>query len=211
MIRVRINCRERPTRLFPTLFLLSWALVSSSGLASAQVSSRKKALPCKTSQLSAVNDRKESDTITGGVGHHAITIAIENRSSSYCVLRGVPKVTLSYYPSGRSFALRTCANCLDYLFSRQPDNAILLKPQGSAYLVLGYNVNDGNGTCTEADPKFMPRFRYPAMTLGLYLVDQEEPLRVVFGLWRSCGAIDVTPFLKQPPMHGALPRRNNRR
>jgi hypothetical protein len=77
MIKVKVH-----GRLFVGLFLFSWALISSSGFASTQASSREKALPCKTSQLSAVNDQEDSDAMDGGVGHHAITIAIENRSSS---------------------------------------------------------------------------------------------------------------------------------
>lgn len=202
-----VRCRDYSRRIFMALFPLWLPLIGSSGFASAQLNQRAKALPCKTSQLSAVNDRKESDTIPGGVGHQAITIAIKNRASSICVLQGVPRVTLSYFLSGRSFALRTCANCLDYLFARQAEGTILLKPQESAYVVLGYDINDGNGVCTEVDPKFKPRFQYSAMTLGLYLVDQEPPLKIVFNEWRSCGPIDVTPFLKQPPIDGDLPRR----
>jgi len=209
MIEVKVVSHKRSIRLFIGLFLLSWALISSSVFASAQASSREKALPCKTSQLSAVNDQKNSDTIDGGVGNQAITIAIENRSSSSCVLRGVPGVTLSYYPSGRPFALRVCANCSDYLFSRQAVDTILLNPQGSAYVVLGFNINDGVGACTEADPKFKPRFHYATMTLGLHLLDQEQPLRIVFDEWLSCGAINVTPFLKNAPIDGALPRRDS--
>ncbi|HEX3942177.1 MAG TPA: DUF4232 domain-containing protein [Acidobacteriaceae bacterium] len=210
-MRAKVVDRKCFIRLFVGLSLLSWALIPSSALASAQASSREKALPCKTSQLSAVNDRKNSDAIDGGVGHQAITIAIKNRSSSSCVLRGVPGVTLSYSPSGRLFLLTVCANCSDYLFSPQAIDAVLLKPQGSAYVVLGFDSNDGAGVCTEADPKFKPRSDYATMTLGLHLPDQEQPLEIVFDEWLSCGAMDVTPFLRQAPIDGALPRQDSPR
>jgi hypothetical protein len=154
--------------------------------------------PCKTSQLSAMEDRKEADGIDGGAGHHAMTIAIQNRSSSSCALKDVPVLRLSYLPK-RPFAVHVCRNCDDYLFSRQPVKDVVLEPMGSAYLVLGYNSNDGAGTCTEADPKFGPRASYATMALDLRLPKQNDPLRIVFPEWRSCGAIDVTPFLDKPP------------
>ncbi|MGA2561764.1 MAG: hypothetical protein ABSF17_19000 [Terracidiphilus sp.] len=207
MPTLKICCRRFLRQTSQALFFLSWALAGSCVLASAQAASGKSALPCKPSQLSAVNDRKDSESVAGGLGHHAITIAITNRSLSSCVLQGVPSVALSYYPSGRSFALKTCANCLDYLFSKQDENAIILKPLESAYVVLGFDINDGNWTCTEADPKFGPRFQDASMALGLKLADQKKPLRIIFKEWRSCGPIDVTPFLRQPPMNGSLPHR----
>jgi hypothetical protein len=206
MSRTRMNCHPWSSRLCLGMFLLWLLVLRSPDFASAQASPREGASPCKISQLSAVNDKKASDTIPGGVGHHAITIAIQNSSASSCVLRGVPTATLSYPPSGRPFALNICANCQDYLFSSQPSEVILLRPYESAYVVLGFDINDGNGTCTAADSRFKPRFQYATATLGLYLADQKEPLRIVFDEWRSCGAIDITPFLKQPPMHGSLSR-----
>jgi hypothetical protein len=183
------------------------ALASSSNLVIAQTSPASPVSPCKSSQLSAMDDTTEADEIDGGLGHHAMTIAILNRSSSSCVLRGVPALTLSYFPENRTFPVRVCSTCDDYLFSSQPVKDVVLEPMKSAYLVLGYNINDGGGTCTEADPKFGPRASYSTMALDLRLPNQNEPLRIVFPVWRSCGAIDITPFLGKPPANGFLPDR----
>jgi hypothetical protein len=179
------------------------ALAGSSGLAIAQVNTADLFSPCKISQLSAMEDSKETDGVEGGLGHHAITIAIQNRSTSSCVLNGIPTLTLSYLPN-RPFPARVCANC-DDLFSRQPVEDVVLEPMGSAYVVLGYNINDEAGTCTEADPRFGPTTSYSTMALDLRLPNQNEPLRIVLPLWRSCGTIDITPFLAKPPVDGVLP------
>jgi len=179
------------------LLPICMALAGSSSLAIAQP-----ALPCKTSQLSAMEDTKEADGVEGGLGQHAMTIAIQNQSSLSCVLKGVPTLTLSYPPPNLPFSVRVCSNC-DGLFSSQPVADVVLEPMGSAYVVLGYNINDGAGTCTEAGPKFGPS--YSTMALDLHLPNQNEPLRIVLPAWRSCGVIDITPFLGKPPVDGFLP------
>jgi hypothetical protein len=173
-------------------------LAGSSSLAVAQP-----ALPCKSSQLSAMEDTMEADGIDSGVGNHAMTIAIQNQSSLSCVLKGIPTLTLSYPAPSRPFSVRVCSNCDGSLFSSQPIKDVVLEPMKSAYLVLGYNINDGAGPCTEADPKFGPS--YSTMALDLRLPNQNEPLRMVLPAWRSCGAIDITPFLGKPPVDGFLP------
>ena len=76
-------------------------------------------------------------------------------------------------------------------------------------MVLSFDTNDGNGTCTEADPRFKLRFHYAIMTLVLHLVGQEQSLRIVFDEWLSCGVIDVTPFIKEPPTDGVLASRGS--
>jgi Protein of unknown function (DUF4232) len=174
-------------------FLPMWLALASSS--NAVIAQPNPAPPCKTSQLSALEDTQEADEVDGGLGHHAMTIAIQNRSSSSCVLNGVPALTLSYFPENRTFPVRVCSNCDDYLFSSQPVKDVVLEPMKSAYLVLGFNIDEGAGTCTEA----------AAMALDFRLLDQNEPLRIVFPEWRTCGAINVTPFLGKPPVDGALP------
>ncbi len=162
--------------------------------------------PCQSAQLLATEDRKESDGIDGGLGHHAMTIAILNHSSSSCVLQGVPTLGLSYTTTRLPFPVTFCSNCVDYLFPRQPVAEIILEPKQAAYVVLGYNTNDGNGKCTEGDAKYLPVFQLSDLTLTLYLPNQfESPLKLKIDGWRSCGAIDITPFLKQPPMESSLP------
>jgi hypothetical protein len=181
------------------------ALASGSSSATAQTSLAGRVPACKVSQLAAAEDHQDSDQIDGGAGHHALTIIIQNRLLSPCILRGVPKLELLYSANHRAFPVQSCANCSDYLFRRQPVTDILLKPGRSAYLVLGFDISDGNGPCTKGDPKYA-RFEYSDMFLNLYLSGQPRtPLRMSLGEWRSCGAIDVTPFLKQPPKDGLLP------
>ncbi|HWF07879.1 MAG TPA: DUF4232 domain-containing protein [Bryobacteraceae bacterium] len=124
--------------------LFGLALAGSFNRANAQTDPMSSRAPCRSSQLSAADDEIESDSIAGGSGHHAVTIAIQNRSQSSCTLRGVPRVTLSY-PVGRPFPLKVCPNCANYLFSRQPENGIVLKPRDFAYLVLSFNINDEAG------------------------------------------------------------------
>jgi hypothetical protein len=153
---------------------------------------------CKASQLSVSEDRKESDGIDGGVGHHAITIAIQNRSSSACVLYGVPTLNLSE-SGNRPFSVQVCSNCESYLFGKQPIAEISLEPKRSAYVVLGYNINDRNGQLQCSEP-------HAALTLKLYLSNQREPLSTRIVVPRICGGVDITPFLAKPPEHGSLPR-----
>lgn len=204
---LKINSCNR-CRLSVAFLPLWWALVGSPSLVIAQTKAAERASPCRTSQLLAAEDRKESEEIDGGAGHHAMTIAIQNRSSSPCILRGIPNLQLAYTASRRLFATQVCSNCADYLFPRQSVTEILLEPKRSAYVVLGFNINDGNGSlrCTEADPNYGPRFQYSDMMLNLYLPDpRQSPLKINVGTWRSCGVIDITPFLKQPPVDSSLP------
>jgi hypothetical protein len=70
----------------PVFIAVSFASLMPAGLAMAQP------LPCRAAQLIATEDRKESDSVEGGLGHHAMTIAIRNRSSAECFLEGVPVV-----------------------------------------------------------------------------------------------------------------------
>jgi hypothetical protein len=173
------------------------ALAFSGIPAKAQEKPPVQVAPCKASQLSATEDQAEADSVEGGLGHHAKTFAIRNRSVSLCVLEGVPTLTLAD-KANRSLRASVCSNCPDYLFASQPVRRIVLKPNQSAYLVIAYNINDGVGECREA------------ATLGFHLRDQREPLNVnvVQGRdeMRSCGGLDITPFLAKPPVDGFLPR-----
>src|ERR1700690_2462377 len=98
------------------------------------------ASPCKAAQLSAAED--PSDAGNGGAGNEETTIAITNRSPSACVVEGVPKVTLSYYPSNQPVALRICPNCesSSFWFLKQPVRGILVQHGESAYILLGYST-----------------------------------------------------------------------
>ena len=157
-------------------------------------------LPCKAVQLIATEDRKELDSVEGGLGHHALTIAVRNRSSAECVLEGEPVVTFSG-KANRTLPVKFCPNCIDYLFDKQPVQRVLLKPNETGYLVLGYNINDGIGTCRDA---LTVNLRLPkdAAALKIDVTQNRQAMR-------SCGKINVTPFLSKPPVDGVLPRRDS--
>lgn len=131
--------------------------------------------------------------MSAGLGHHALTIAVQNLSYSLCFLRGVPTFTFSDAANHR-LPLHVCPNCGDYLFRRQPVEEIPLGPGGLAYVVVGYDINGPNGKC-----------RKP-ITLRLHLGWQRKSLAIRAAMLRSCGAVDITPFLGKPPVEGFLPK-----
>ena len=188
------RCNNVAVQALPVFIAVSFALLLKAGLVMAQP------LPCKAAQLIAAEDRNESDEIDGGLGHFAMTIALRNRSSAECVLEGEPVVTL-FGKANRALAAQVCPNCSDYLFDSQPVERVLLKPNGTAYLVLGYDTEDGAGICRDA------------LTIGLGLPNEAATLKIDVAsngqAMRSCGRIDVTPFLRKPPVDGFLPRRDS--
>jgi hypothetical protein len=128
-----------------------------------------------------------------------VSIALRNRSSAECALAAKPVVTL-FGKTNRQLAVQFCPNCIGYLFDKQPVQRVLLKPNETAYLVLGYDIDDGTANC-----------KY-ALTIGLRLAKDAAPLKVDVAqagrAMRSCGRIDVTPFLNKPPVDGVLTRRD---
>jgi hypothetical protein len=175
-----------------TLLLIPCTGAIFSSPATAQIKTPQRVSPCKASQLSAAEDRKESDELDGGVGNHAMTIAVQNRTSSACVLRGIPTVTF-LDRANHPFPVQVCSNCPDYLFPSQPVKEILLESKKSAYLLVGYNINHGAGPC-----------RNP-IAFSLHLSGQREPLRGgLAGMLRSCGGVVITPFLEKPPREGYM-------
>ncbi len=134
------------------------------------------------------------------MGHQARVLAIKNQSSTACSVQGVPALTMAYTLTHQPFTTTVCANCQDYLFQPQPVARVLLQPGGLAYVVVGFSITDGLEPCTNPKPE------YAAMTLALYLPGQSgQPLTVAIPDWRSCGPLNITPFLAQPPQDGELP------
>lgn len=158
----------------------------------AQVKAAARVSPCKPSQLSAARDPNESDWLDGGAGNQALTIVVQNRASSPCVLRGIPTVTF-LDKSKRHLDVPVCPGCVNQLFPAQPAKEITLQPKGSAYVVVGYDVN--NGEHGEIPCR-------TAVTLSLQLPDQLAPLRGSVAGIRSCGRIDITPFLAKLAIDG---------
>ena len=91
---------------------------------------------CNAAQLSVTGDRKESEELGAGLGHQAMTMEVRNRSSSSCALEGTMLVFTDR--TNRVWPAWFCANCVDYLFSRQPVRRITLAPSRTAYVVVGY-------------------------------------------------------------------------
>jgi Protein of unknown function (DUF4232) len=127
-------------------------------------------------------DSKESDQVDGGLGHHAMTIDVKNLSSSLCSLQGVPALTL-LDKANHPLCVPVCPNCGGYLFPKQAVQEVLLPPNASAYLIVGFNINDGVGPCRNAK------------TLSLRLSGQRNKLKISVGGMRTCGPVDITAFL----------------
>jgi hypothetical protein len=166
--------------------------------AMAQVSIQVRVSDCKASQLYASDDRKEADEIDGGLGHHALTIELQNHSSSACVLQGIPAVTFLDKANHR-LSVPVLSNRGHYLFPIQPVKEILLEPKGSAYVLVAYDIN--NGEHGEIPCR-------TAFALSLRLPGQRKPLSGIvigdrYGM-PSCGPIDISPFLGKPPVGGSM-------
>jgi Protein of unknown function (DUF4232) len=197
-LNLEINSFQRRWRMFVTFLSIWCALAVSSIQATAQMNVPKVS-SCNASQLSATEDRKESEEMDGGAGNQALTISIQNRSRSPCVLQGTPGLTLSD-ASNRPFSTHVCSNCADYLFPRQPARTILLDPKRSAYLLVGYRTE-----CRKAEALSFHLSNQQG-SLKITVVGMVGP-RLVEGL-RSCGGVNITPFLAKPPVEGSLPPEN---
>jgi hypothetical protein len=185
---------NKTVHALPILIAVSFVSLLPAGVAVAQP------LRCKATQLLAAEDRKESDEVDGGLGHFAMTIALRNRSSAECGMAGQLVVALRG-ESNRALTAQFCPNCIDYLFDKQPVQRVLLKPNETAYLVLGYDIDDGAGPCRDT------------ATVSLGLPNKAGTLKIDITqngqAMPSCGKIDVTPFLRKPPVDGVLPRRDS--
>jgi hypothetical protein len=191
----RIDSSHQLWRMLVVLLPVSCALAIFSNPAKAQTKTAERVSRCKASQLSATDDRKESDGLDGGLGHHALTIAIQNRTSSPCVLQGIPTVTF-LDQANQPIAVPVCSNCSGSLFPSQPVREILVEAKGSAYLLLGFEIN--NGEHGEVPCR-------NAVAFSLRLPGQRDALRGgVAGMMYSCGTIVITPFLGRPPVGGSM-------
>ncbi len=180
--------RKKRCSVFRAALPAACAVMCVAGFASPIVRASEKTLPCRPSQLSATEDTKESDRIDGGLGHHALAISLHNRSMSSCALQGVAEITL-LDADGRSLSVPVCANCNNYLFGKQTAQEIRLAPKESAYVFIEYDINDNlrKWPCRQS------------ASLGIHLPGQRGSLRVATGgEMRSCGTVNVTPFLRKP-------------
>jgi len=161
-------------------------LVSST--AYAQTEEARQISDCRPAQLSAVEDQAALDQVEGGLGHHALTVAVQNISTSTCVLSGVPKVRF-LDRDGRVMPVPVCENCVSYLIPKQPVEVVRLAPKAWAYLLVAYTINDNDGTwpCREI------------AALEVHTSRQADALSVKTREMRSCGQIYVFPFTRAIP------------
>jgi hypothetical protein len=178
------KCRQITNWFPPILYVLTIA----SGPSKAQ------GIPsCRASQLSAVEDRNESEGIDGGAGNQALTIAIRNQSTSRCILRGVPGLVLTDN-ADRQLTTSVCAGCSDYLFPKLPMKTVLLAPNKSAYLLMGYRAE-----CRSQKPL---RFRIAGRDarLSLSIIGMLGPNSG--NDLQGCSRFNLSPFLEKPPVNG---------
>ncbi|MGA3332830.1 MAG: DUF4232 domain-containing protein [Terracidiphilus sp.] len=197
-LNLEIDLCQRRWRVLVTFLPIWCALAVLSRPATAQ-SNAPQVSSCKASQLSVAEDRKESEEMYAGAGNQAATISIQNRSPSACVLQGVPGMTL-LDASNHPFSTRVCSNCGDYLFHVQSVKRILLEPNKSAYVVVGYLSE-----CRNAE------------TLSVHISDQKGALNITLAGMAApsmadgvqiCGTVNITPYLEKPPVGGDLPPEN---
>jgi len=155
----------------------------------AQDMSNLRVAPCGSGHLSA---NVEPGAIAAATGRQAMTIAVQNRSSSPCELAGVPEIAFAD-SRRRTLPVHVCSNCPVYLFPVLPVEAVVLQPRQSAYLVVGYKAMSGDEGCREA------------ATFSMRLTKNGKPIRIHLSGLRPCGVVDVTPFLAKLPPNGVFP------
>ena len=74
-----------------------------------------------------------------------------------------------------------------------PVETVVLQPRQSVYLVVQYKAVAGDEGCQEA------------ATFSMRLAKEERPLRIHLAGMRTCGVVDVTPFLVRLPPGGLFP------
>ena len=139
--------------------------------------------PCNITQLAATED---SEAMTAALGHGSLTIAVRNRSASACSLNGVPIIEFANR-TDRPIPVHVCSNCSDYMFPEQTAQTIVLRPNQSAYVVIGYTGVEGNGGCKQA------------FGLRLGLTKGGKKLKIRLAEVRTCGVVNETPFLAKAP------------
>jgi hypothetical protein len=145
---------------------------------------------CKVAQLGA---SEEPGASLAALGHVALTIAARNRSSSACRLEGMPDLGF-LDKANLPLPVHVCADCPAYLFPGLPVLPVVLNPGQSAYIVIGYIDVDGDEGCKAAS------------ALILRPAKQRKSLKIKLGEMRSCGLVNVTPFLASP-LHLTFPGR----
>jgi len=116
------------------------------------------------------------------MSHWAESLEFRNVSAGACFLRGVPRLVFMD-DNGRSLPIPICPNCNDYLFPSRIETTVVLKPRGSAHVLIG--------SSTAYDPKFCNR----ASAMHIFLPGDSHPLTAKEHELYYCMKIDVSEFL----------------
>jgi hypothetical protein len=170
---------NRPVRIL-------FGLVLCCAAALAQSMTKSQLPPCNSRHLGT---RVEPGAIVAAHGHQAMTIALENLSSAACKVEGVPDIAFADKVKN-PLPVHVCSNCPAYLFPVLPVETVVLQPRQSAYLVVEYTAVAGDEGCKEA------------ATFSMQLTKDDKPVRIHLAGMRTCGVVDVTPFLAKLPPNG---------
>lgn len=158
-------------------------------VAVAQGMTKSQLPPCNSRNLGA---RIEPGVVAAAHGRQAMTIALENRSSTACKVEGVPDIAFADAVKN-PLPVHVCSNCPAYLFPVLPVETVVLQPRQSAYLVVQYAAVAGDEGCKEA------------ATFSMRLEKKDKPLKIHLTGIRTCGVVDVTPLLAKLPQDGLFP------
>jgi hypothetical protein len=166
-----------------------FGLALCSDAALAQSMTKSQVPTCKSRDLGA---KIELGAVAASAGRQAMTLAVQNRSSAACKVEGVPEIAFADSVK-RPMPVHVCSNCPAYLFPVLPVETIVLQPRQSAYLVVQYKAMAGDEGCKEA------------ATFSMRLGKEDKPLWIHLAGVRTCGVVDVTPFLARLPAGGLFP------
>jgi hypothetical protein len=117
-------------------------------LATAQKSSNVAVSRCGARQLDLYDEGGD-----GGLSHDFYVVGLRNVSARRCTLFGIPQL-LFFDKDGQVLALPYGKNVVDYMFEKQPEQVVDLKPGDFAYFMIGRTIGD-------------PHLRFSAMRVVL--------------------------------------------
>jgi hypothetical protein len=124
--------RKRATRACAVGLL--WAF--GCHLATAQKSTEATIPACHWRQLDLYDEGGE-----GGTGHDFYVFGLRNISAQSCALFGIPQLVF-FDNHGRRLALPYGRNVTDFMFAKQPEQPVDLKPGDFAYFMIGRAIGD---------------------------------------------------------------------
>lgn len=133
MKQISQTCRKKWATRACSLGLLC---VFGSHPATAQKSAEAAVPSCRWRQLDLYNEGGE-----GATGHDIFIFALRNVSARRCALSGIPQLVF-FDKDGRRLALPYGKNVIDFMFEKQPEQPVDLKPGDFAYFIIGRAIGD---------------------------------------------------------------------